>query len=133
MASGAALERRSVGHRLAGLFQGRRRLQVGALLAGPVGWLVIGYLGSLAILLITAFWTVDPLSGLVVKEYTLENFETLIDEPVYREIVWRTVRTALLVTIPDAVIACPMAFYMAKVASRRGKALLVVGILLPLW
>jgi putative spermidine/putrescine transport system permease protein len=122
-----------VGHRLAGLFQGRPRLQVGALLAGPVGWLVIGYLGSLAILLITAFWSVDPLSGLVVKNYTLENFETLWNEPVYREIVWRTVRTALLVTITDAVIAFPIAFYMAKVASRRGKALLVVGILLPLW
>ncbi|MGN6587032.1 MAG: ABC transporter permease [Solirubrobacterales bacterium] len=122
-----------MGHRLAGLFQGRPRLQVGALLAGPIGWLVIGYLGSLAILLVTAFWSVDPLSGLVVKKYTLENFETLFNEPVYREIVWRTVRTALLVTITDAVLAFPIAFYMAKVASRRGKALLVVGILLPLW
>src|SRR3954462_8693767 len=104
MASEAVLERRSVGHRLAGLFQGRRRLQVGALLAGPVGWLVVGYLGSLAILLVTAFWTVDPLSGLVVKEFTFENFEALFNEPVYREIVWRTVRTALLVTLTDAVI-----------------------------
>jgi putative spermidine/putrescine transport system permease protein len=122
-----------VGHRLAGLFQGRPRLQVGTLLAGPVGWLVVGYLGSLAILLISAFWTVDPLSGLVVKNYTFENFETLFNEPVYREIVWRTVRTALLVTITDAIIAFPIAFYMAKIASRRGKALLVVGILLPLW
>jgi putative spermidine/putrescine transport system permease protein len=127
------MQRRSVGHRLAGLFQGRPRLQVGALLAGPVGWLVIGYLGSLAILLVSAFWSVDPLSGLVVKSYTLENFETLFNEPVYREIVWRTVRTALLVTVTDAVIAFPIAFYMAKLASRRGKALLVVGILLPLW
>jgi putative spermidine/putrescine transport system permease protein len=52
--------------RLAGFFHGRPRLQVGALLAGPVGWLVVGYLGSLAILLIAAFWTVDPLSGEVV-------------------------------------------------------------------
>src|ERR1700749_1630747 len=120
MASGAVLERRSVGHRLPGLLPGRPRLQVGALLAGPIGWLVIGYLGSLAILLIPAFWSVDPLSGLVVKNYTLENFETLFNEPVYREIVWRTVRTALLVTITDAIIAFTIAFYMAKVASRRG-------------
>jgi len=133
MASEAALERRSVGHRLAGLFQGRRRLQIGALLAGPIGWLVVGYLGSLALLLVAAFWSVDPLSGLTVKEFTLENFEALFNEPVYRTIVWRTIRTALLVTITDAVIAFPIAFYMAKVASRRGKALLVVGILLPLW
>jgi putative spermidine/putrescine transport system permease protein len=133
MASEAVLERRSVGHRLAGLFQGRRRLQVGALLAGPVGWLVIGYLGSLALLLVAAFWSVDPLSGLTIKSFTLENFESLFNEPVYRTIVWRTIRTALLVTITDAVIAFPIAFYMAKLASRRGKALLVVGILLPLW
>ena len=133
MASEAVLERRSVGHRLAGLFQGRRRLQVGALLAGPVGWLVIGYLGSLALLLVAAFWSVDPLSGLTIKSFTFENFESLWNEPVYRTIVWRTIRTALLVTITDAVIAFPIAFYMAKLASRRGKALLVVGILLPLW
>jgi putative spermidine/putrescine transport system permease protein len=122
-----------VGHRLAGLFQGRRRLQIGALLAGPVGWLVIGYLGSLALLLVAAFWSVDPLSGLTIKSFTLENFESLVNEPVYRTIVWRTIRTALLVTITDAIIAFPIAFYMAKLASRRGKALLVVGILLPLW
>jgi putative spermidine/putrescine transport system permease protein len=133
VASEAVVERRSAGHRFAGLFHGRPRLQVGALLAGPVGWLVIGYLGSLAILLVTALWSVDPLSGLVVKNYTFENFETLFTEPVYRAIVWRTVRTALLVTITDAVIAFPIAFYMAKLASRRGKALLVIGILLPLW
>ncbi|HWC49578.1 MAG TPA: ABC transporter permease [Solirubrobacterales bacterium] len=122
-----------MGHRLAGLFHGRRRLQIGALLAGPVGWLVIGYLGSLALLLVAAFWSVDPLSGLTIKSFTLENFESLWNEPVYRTIVWRTIRTALLVTITDAVIAFPIAFYMAKLASRRGKALLVVGILLPLW
>jgi putative spermidine/putrescine transport system permease protein len=133
MASEAVLRKRTVGHRLAGLFQGRRRLQIGALLAGPIGWLVIGYLGSLALLLVAAFWSVDPLSGLTVKSFTLENFEALFNEPVYRTIVWRTIRTALLVTITDAIIAFPIAFYMAKVASRRGKALLVVGILLPLW
>jgi putative spermidine/putrescine transport system permease protein len=133
VSSEAAVERRSAGHRLADFFYGRRRLQVGGLLAGPVGWLVIGYLGSLAVLLVTAFWTVDPLSGQVVKTLSLENFKTLFEEPVYRTIVWRTVRTALLVTLTDAVLAFPIAFYMAKVASRRGKALLVVGILLPLW
>ena len=133
MASEAVLRKRSAGHRLAGLFHGRRRLQIGALLAGPIGWLVVGYLGSLVLLLVAAFWSVDPLSGLTVKEFTLENFEALFNEPVYRTIVWRTIRTALLVTLTDAIIAFPIAFYMAKVASRRGKALLVVGILLPLW
>jgi putative spermidine/putrescine transport system permease protein len=133
MATEAVVESRSVGHRLAGLFHGRRRLQVGTLLAGPVGWLVIGYLGSLAVLLIAAFWTVDPLSGEVVRGLSFENFETLLDEPVYRDIVGRTILIAALVTITDAVLAFPIAFYMAKVASRRGKAILVVAVLLPLW
>jgi putative spermidine/putrescine transport system permease protein len=129
----AVATKRSAGHRLAGLFQGRPRLQVGALLAGPVGWLVIGYLGSLAVLLIAAFWTVNPLSGEVVRGFSLENFELLYNEPVYRSIIGRTVLIAALVTITDAVLAFPIAFYMAKLASRRGKAILVVAVLLPLW
>jgi putative spermidine/putrescine transport system permease protein len=129
----AVVRKRSVGRGLAGLFQGRPRLQVGALLAGPVGWLVVGYLGSLAVLLIAAFWSVDPLSGEVVHGLSFENFETLFDEPVYRDIIGRTVLIAALVTITDAILAFPIAFYMAKVASRRGKAILVVAVLLPLW
>jgi putative spermidine/putrescine transport system permease protein len=133
MATEAVVEGRSVGHRLAGLFHGRRRLQVGALLAGPIGWLVIGYLGSLAVLLVAGFWTVDPLSGEVVRGLSFENFETLFNEPVYRDIVWRTVRIAALVTLTDAILAFPIAFYMAKIASRRGKAILIVAVLLPLW
>jgi putative spermidine/putrescine transport system permease protein len=129
----APAPKRPAGHRLAGLFHGRRRLQVGALLAGPVGWLVVGYLGSLAVLLIAAFWSVDPLSGEVVHNLGIENFETLVNEPVYRHIIQRTIVVAALVTLTDAVLAFPIAFYMAKVASRRGKAILIVAVLLPLW
>jgi putative spermidine/putrescine transport system permease protein len=133
MTTDAVVVKRSAGRRLAGLFHGRSRLQVGTLLAAPAAWLVILYLGSLAVLLITAFWTVDPLSGEVIKGFSWENFEALVNEPVYRDIVWRTVRTAILVTITDAIIAFPIAFYMAKVASRRGKAILVIAVLMPLW
>jgi len=122
-----------VGRRLAGLFYGRPKLQLGTLLSAPLAWLVILYLGSLAILLVTAFWTVDALSGDVIKEFSLSNFEELVNVPVYRDIVWRTVRTAILVTLADAVIAFPIAFFMAKVASRRWKAVLVVAVLMPLW
>jgi len=133
MSTEAVAVRRSAGRKLAGLFHGRRRLQVGSLLAAPAAWLVILYLGSLAVLLITAFWTVDPLSGDVIQGFSWENFEALFNEPVYRDIVWRTVRTAALVTVTDAIIAFPIAFYMAKVASRRGKAILVIAVLMPLW
>ncbi|HET7445992.1 MAG TPA: ABC transporter permease [Solirubrobacterales bacterium] len=133
MTTEAVAMKRSAGRKLAGLFHGRPRLQVGTLLAAPGAWLVVLYLGSLTVLLITAFWTVDPLSGEVIQGWSLENLESLFNEPVYREIVWRTVRTAALVTITDAIIAFPIAFYMAKVATRRGKAILVIAILMPLW
>jgi len=106
---------------------------MGSLLAAPMAWLVILYLGSLVVLLITAFWTVDPLSGTVIKELSWSNFEELVNVPVYREIAWRTIRTAILVTLTDAIIAFPIAFFMAKVAGRKTKALLVVAVLMPLW
>jgi putative spermidine/putrescine transport system permease protein len=122
-----------VGRRLADLFHGRSRLQVGALLAGPVGWLVIGYIGSLAVLLIAAFWSVDALSGEVARGFSLDNYRTLVDDSVYRAVAQRTVLIAALVTLTDALLAFPIAFYMAKVASPRMKGVLVVAILMPLW
>ena len=124
---------RSAGRRLAGLFHGRRRLQIGALLAGPIGWLAIGYLGSLVVLLITAFWSLGELSGEIEQTFTLDNFKTLVESPVYREIAGRTILMAAAVTVAAAVLAFPIAFYMAKVASSRVKGLLVVAVLLPLW
>jgi putative spermidine/putrescine transport system permease protein len=129
----AASARRSAGRRLAGLFHGRPRLQVGALLAGPIGWLAIGYLGSLLVLLITAFWSLGELSGEIEHTFTLDNFKTILESPVYREIAGRTVAMAAAVTVADAILAFPIAFFMAKIASRRVKGLLVVAVLLPLW
>jgi putative spermidine/putrescine transport system permease protein len=126
-------QRRSVGHRLAGLFQGRPRLQVGALLAGPVGWLVVGYLGSLAILLVTAFWSVGELSGEIERTATLDNFRTITEADVYRDVAFRTIVIAGLVTITDAILAFPLAFYMAKVATPRVRGALIVAVMIPLW
>jgi putative spermidine/putrescine transport system permease protein len=118
---------------LSGLLWRRRWLRVGALLAAPLGWLVIVYLGSLAVLLVAAFWTLDEFSGLVVRGFSLDNFRTIIEEPVYRRIVARTVSIAALVTITDIVLAFPIAFYMARVASSRRRAALAVAVLMPLW
>jgi putative spermidine/putrescine transport system permease protein len=122
-----------VGRRLADLFHGRSRLQAGTLLAGPVGWLVIGYLGSLAILLVTSLWSLGELSGEIERNVTLDNFRDIADQDVYRSVAGRTVFIAALVTITDALLAFPIAFYMAKVATPRIKAVLVVAVLMPLW
>jgi putative spermidine/putrescine transport system permease protein len=116
----------------AGLWR-RPRLQLSLLLAGPVGWLVIAYLGSLAVLFVAAFWRLDTFSGQVVQDYSLDNFRTLIENDVYRSIVFRTVLIAAAVTVTDALLAFPIAFYMAKVARPRIRALLVIAVVMPLW
>jgi putative spermidine/putrescine transport system permease protein len=111
----------------------RPRLQLSLLLAGPVGWLVIAYLGSLAVLFVAAFWRLDTFSGQVVHEYGFVNFRTLIENDVYRQIVLRTVLIAAAVTVTDVILAFPIAFYMAKVARPRMRALLVIAVVMPLW
>jgi len=122
-----------VGRRLADLFHGRPGLQVGSLLSGPIGWLVIGYLGSLAVLLIASFWSVNAVSGELEKSFSFDNYKELLDQSVYKDVAFRTVGIAAAATVTDAILAFPIAFYMAKVASPRVKGLLVVAILMPLW
>jgi putative spermidine/putrescine transport system permease protein len=122
-----------VSRRLADLFHGRPRLQVGSLLAGPVGWLVIGYLGSLLVLLVAAFWSVDALSGETTRGFSLDNFDTIFTDPVYRTVALRTIGIAAAATLTDVLLAFPIAFYMAKLASPRMKTVLVVAVLMPLW
>jgi putative spermidine/putrescine transport system permease protein len=109
------------------------RAQLSLLLAVPLGWLVIAYLGSLALFLITSFWSVDSKTGNLVTEPTLKNYITVATTEVYRTIAIRTVFMAALVTITTVVIAFPIAFYMARLASARTRGILVVSILLPLW
>jgi putative spermidine/putrescine transport system permease protein len=122
-----------VGRRLADLFHRRPRLQVGALLTAPLGWLVILYLGSLAVLLIASFWSVNALSGELIKGFTFDNYKELWNTDVYRSVAFRTIGIASAVTVTDALLAFPIAFYMAKLASRRVKGILIVAVLMPLW
>jgi putative spermidine/putrescine transport system permease protein len=126
-------QKRSVGRRLADLFHGHERLQIGTLLSGPIGWLVIGYLGSLAILLIASFWSVNAVSGELNKGFTLDNYKELFEQSVYKDVALRTVGIAAAATLTDVILAFPIAFYMAKVASPRVKGILIVAVLMPLW
>jgi len=82
---------------------------------------------------LSALWSVDPLSGKIVHSWTLQNFETLVKTPAYRTIALRTIGIAAAVTITDALLALPFAFFAARVASPRLRAALFVAVLLPLW
>ena len=129
----AAVPPASPARRVAAALYRHPRIQLAALLAAPMGWLVIAYLGSLALFLITSFWQVDSFTGNVVTEPTLDNYREILGEGIYRTITIRTVVMAMAVTLTTIVVAFPIAFYMARVASPRVRGLLVVSILLPLW
>jgi putative spermidine/putrescine transport system permease protein len=109
------------------------RLRLVLLLAAPMLVLVVVYLGALAVLLLSAFWSTDTFTGDIVKTFTLDNFRDVVTSSTYRTVIVRTVLVALAVTVVCAVLAFPMAFYMAKVASPRARRLLVVAVLTPLW
>ena len=99
----------------------------------PLGWFGLVYLGSLVVLFVSAFWYLDPLTSAVMHEFTLKNFQQLLDRPGLPAITLRTVGMAALVTVVDALLAFPLAYYMARVAGPRTRAVLFMLVLLPLW
>jgi putative spermidine/putrescine transport system permease protein len=103
------------------------------LLTPPLGWFVLIYLAALALLLVTAFWQIDAFTTRIVQVWNLDNFRTILFDPTYRLIIGRTVLMAATVTVTDAILAFPFAYYMARVASRRTQTLLFAAVLLPLW
>jgi putative spermidine/putrescine transport system permease protein len=108
-------------------------LRAVALLLPPLGWMLVFYLAALAVLFVSAFWTLDSFTGKLVHVWTWSNFDTIIHEPTYRKIAFRTIWMAVAVTITDAVIALPFAYFMARIAAPRIRTLLFVLVLLPLW
>ena len=111
----------------------RPGVRTGLLLTPPLLWLGVAYLGALGALLITSLWTQNDFTGQIERHWTLENFRDLFTIDVYRTITVRTLSVAALVTVIDAVLAFPIALFMAKVASPRAQRLLVIAVLMPLW
>jgi putative spermidine/putrescine transport system permease protein len=108
-------------------------LRAVALLLPPLGWMLVFYLAALAVLFVSAFWSIDSFTGKLTHVWTWANFDTIIHEPTYRKIAFRTIWMAVAVTITDAVIALPFAYFMARLASPRMRTFLFVLVLLPLW
>lgn len=118
--------------RLATFFYQHKTISLLMMLSLPVFLLVVIYLGSLAAMLINSFFALDGFTGQIVREFTLETYAQLLT-PSNREIVGRTVMMAGMVTLADALLAFPVAYYMARYASPRAKAFLYFAVLLPLW
>jgi putative spermidine/putrescine transport system permease protein len=122
-----------LGRRLQSFLYRHRSLQLVLLLTPPLGWFGVVYLGSLVVLFVAAFWYLDPLTSAIRHEFTLRNFQLLASDPVYRTVALRTVGIAAIVTITDAVLAFPIAYFMARRAGPSLRRILLVLVLLPLW
>lgn len=122
-----------VGRRLSRALSAHPRLQLGGLLTPPLAWLVVIYLGSLAALLVTALYTTDSFTGDLIKTRSFDNLHELWTNPTFRIVTQRTLGVAIAVTLIDLAFALPLAFFLAKVASRRTRRMLAVAIVLPLW
>jgi putative spermidine/putrescine transport system permease protein len=121
--------RRDVG----GALWRRPWLKAVSLLTPPVGAFLGVYIAALVALFVTAFWTINSFTGLLVRNWTTTNFSQLWNVGAYHVIAERTVGIAAAVTVTDALIAIPFAYYMARLAGPRTRAVLFVLVLLPLW
>ena len=124
----------SGGRRLAGWLHRRPRAQLRLLLAAPLAWIGLVYIGSLIVLLLNAFWQKDAFTNKVIPfSWTLDAFVDLFANSVYGTVALRTVGIAVAVTLTDAILAFPIAYYLARVASPRTRGFLVVAVVMPLW
>ncbi len=103
------------------------------MIGAPAAWMLVLYIGSLTSLFLTSLYRLNEDGSGIEKVISLENYQTLINESVYRDIAVRTVKIAALVTVIDIVLALPIAFYIAKMVGARWRRLLVASVLVPLW
>ena len=133
VAESAILARRdSPSGRLSDFFWRNPKILLLLMLTPPLLWLGVVYLGSLFALLLQSFFAIDDFSGLVNYEFTLSTYKQLLI-PSNFDIILRTVVMAALVTLASAVIAFPIAYYAARYAKGKWKAIFYLGVMLPLW
>ena len=131
-ASAGGRRDRSIASRLSTYIYLRPSLLLLLLLGPPLIWMVVVYLGSLATLLVNSFYSLDDFTGLIVRQFTLRSYAELFT-PSNLDIVLRTVGMAAAVTLADAILAFPLAYFIARYASPRSKGWLYLAVLLPLW
>jgi putative spermidine/putrescine transport system permease protein len=124
--------RERLGIRVSAFFFRHPRLRIALLLALPLAWLAVVYLGSLVALLIQSFYKLDDFTGTVQHKLTLDTWRSVFSRFTL-ETVLRTAGMATAVTLAAIVIAFPLAYYIAKTARPRTKTWLYIAVLLPLW
>ena len=102
-------------------------------LGPPLVWMVVVYLGSLGLLLAFSFWRLDVFTSEIVHDWGFTSFRTLWEGEVYRSIALRTVGIAAAVTVTDIVLAFPLAYHAARLATPRMRNALLIAVVLPLW
>jgi putative spermidine/putrescine transport system permease protein len=122
-----------VGRRLSAFLFRHPRAKLGILLGAPVAWMVIVYLGALALLFVSAFWRLDAFTGLIIRDWGFANFRTLTEDEVYRTIVLRTLGISAAVTITDILLAFPLAYFAARLATSRARSFILLAVVVPLW
>lgn len=118
--------------RLSTYFYLRPKLVLWLLLGPPLAYMLVVYLGSLFNLLVNSFYYLEPFTGLIVREFTLSTYARIF-EPANLEILSRTTVMATAVTIVDALIAFPLAYFIARYASPKLKTWLIIAVTIPLW
>ncbi len=113
-------------------FYNHPNLTLVMLLLLPMLWMLVFYLGSIGGLLVHSFYYIDDFSGVLQRQFALRTWSDLFT-PSHFDVFLRTFSMALAVTLASAIIAFPLAYYMARYASRRMRGLLYLGVMVPLW
>ncbi len=109
------------------------KARIAALLSLPLSWFVFIYIGSLFALFITSIWKIDTFTSKVIREFTLQDFIDVFTDRAYFNVTVRTLFVAISVTLICAMIAIPMAFFMARIARPKSRPVLIALVLTPLW
>ena len=115
------------------LLNRRAGFRAATLLTLPLLWLVVIYIGSLFALFITSVWKIDTFTSKIIRQFTLENFIDVFTDRAYFNVTIRTLFVAICVTIICAVIAIPMAFFIARIAREKSRPVLIALLITPLW
>ena len=110
-----------------------RRLRLTATLGIPLTWMIVVYLLSILLMLATSFWRLNALTSEVERVWGLQNYRTILTQPVYRIITVRTLTMAIAVTLTDLALAFPIAYFAARVATPRTRSILLLAVVMPLW